>query len=186
MHTVVVTAEQPTDAGAPVAVGVPVPPGHPAGPGRDDEIEAVMAAMRLLVGISAGSVAEVEDLVTLPQLRVLVMVASRGPMNLGAVARGLGVHPSNATRACDRLVNADLLSRRDDPADRRNLVLELTPSGQELVGRVMDRRRRAISAVLDRMSAEHRQALVPVLQSFAAAGGEIPDSAVWALGWTTR
>ena len=62
----------------------------------------------------------------------------------------------------------------------------LTPSGQELVGRVMDRRRRAISAVLDRMSAEHRRALVPVLQSVAAAGGEIPDSAVWALGWTTR
>jgi DNA-binding MarR family transcriptional regulator len=173
VHTVGVTAEQPTDGRAPAVVA-------------DDEVEAVMAAMRLLVGISAGSVAEVEDLVTLPQLRVLVMVASGGPMNLGAVARGLGVHPSNATRACDRLVDAGLLDRRDDPADRRNLVLELTPDGQALVGRVMDRRRRAIAAVLDQMAPRPRRALVPVLRSFAAAGGEVPDSAVWALGWTTR
>lgn len=169
------TAEHPTDRRPPVVAD-----------GARDEVEAVMAAMRLLVGISAGSVVEVEDVVTLPQLRVLVMVASRGPMNLGAVARGLGVHPSNATRACDRLVHAALLSRSDDPADRRNLVLELTPDGRDLVARVMDRRRRAIVAVLDRMTEAHRRALVPVLQSFAAAGGEIPDSAVWALGWTTR
>lgn len=145
----------------------------------------MLAAMRLLVGISAGSVAEVEDLVTLPQLRVLVMVASRGAMSPGAVARELGVHPSNVTRACDRLVTAGLLSRHDDPADRRNLLLELTAPGLALVERVMDRRRAAIADVLREMPAAHRQALVPVLQSFAAAGGEIPDSAVWALGWTT-
>jgi DNA-binding MarR family transcriptional regulator len=114
------------------------------------------------------------------------MVQSRGPMNLNAVARGLTVHPSNATRACDRLVQAGLLSRRDDPADRRNLLLELTDGGRRLVARVMDRRRSAIAEVLREMSPVHRRALVPVLQSFAAAGGEIPDSAVWALGWTTR
>lgn len=76
-------------------------------------------------------------MVTLPQLRLLVMVSSRGPLNLGAVAAGLGVHPSNATRAVDRMVGAGLLSRSDDPTDRRNLVLELTPAGQALVDQVM-------------------------------------------------
>jgi DNA-binding MarR family transcriptional regulator len=176
VHTVPVTRGQSPD-GRPVAAPEET---------RSAEIEAVMAAMRLLVGISAGSVVEVEDIVTLPQLRVLVMVQSRGAMNLGTVARGLGVHPSNATRACDRLVGAGLLSRRDDPADRRNLLLELTVPGRELVARVMNRRRAAIADVLEQMSTAHRRALVPVLQSFAAAGGEIPDSAVWALGWTTR
>jgi hypothetical protein len=43
---------------------------------------------------------------TLPQLRVLVVIASRGPQNLAGVAQGLGVHSSNATRACDKLVEA--------------------------------------------------------------------------------
>jgi DNA-binding MarR family transcriptional regulator len=139
----------------------------------------------LLVAISAQSVAAVDDVVTLPQLRVLVMVSSRGPLNLGAVAGGLGVHPSNATRAVDRMVGAGLLSRSDDPTDRRNLVLELTPAGQALVDKVMNERRSAIAKILDRMPASRRRALVPVLRSFAVAAGEVPAEAAWSLGWTT-
>lgn len=149
------------------------------------DVEAVMLAARVLIGVSAQSVAAVEDLVTLPQLRVLVMVSSRGSLNLGAVAAGLGVHPSNATRAVDRLVVAGMLSRKDDPTDRRNLVLELTPEGRALVERVMSERRAAVAQILARMPASRRRALVPVLRAFAAAGGEVPADAVWSLGWTT-
>jgi DNA-binding MarR family transcriptional regulator len=158
-----------------------------ASPQRDemDDVDAVMLAARVLVGVSARSVALVEDDVTLPQLRLLVMVASRGPLNLAAVAAGLGVHPSNATRACDRLVTAGLLDRRDNPADRRHLLLELTPSGRALVARVMDQRRAAIAEILGRMPRSRRRELVGVLRSFAAAAGELPDREVWALGWTT-
>jgi DNA-binding MarR family transcriptional regulator len=130
-------------------------------------------------------VAAVDDVATLPQLRVLAMVSNRGPLNLGAVATGLGVHPSNATRAVDRMVGAGLLSRSDDPTDRRNLVLELTPAGQALVDKVMNERRSAIAKILDRMPASRRRALVPVLRSFAVAAGEVPAEAAWSLGWTT-
>ncbi|MDT7574194.1 MAG: hypothetical protein QOH17_527 [Pseudonocardiales bacterium] len=151
----------------------------------NDDVEAVMAAARVLVAVSAQSVAAVEDIVTLPQLRVLVMVASRTAPNLNAVANGMGVHPSNATRTVDRLVLAGLLDRRDDPTDRRNLVLELTESGRELVKQVMDQRRAAIAAVLDRMPPGRRRSLVPVMRAFAEASGETPDDAVWSLGWTT-
>ena len=101
------------------------------------------------------------------------------------MARGLGVHPSNATRACDRLVAAGLLDRRDDPADRRNLQLQLTGRGQALVDEVMDRRRHAIAEVLARMPALQRTALVPVLVTFADAAGEMEDEHMWSLGWTT-
>ncbi|MHA6783703.1 MarR family winged helix-turn-helix transcriptional regulator [Pseudonocardia saturnea] len=154
---------------------------------RDDgvEIETVLAATRVLVAVSAQSVASVDDIVTLPQLRVLVMVASRGGLNLGAVAAGLGVHPSNATRAVERLVVAGFLDRRDDPTDRRNLVLELSVEGRALVDRVVDERRSAIARILERMPPSRRRALVPVLRAFAAAAGEVPDGAVWSLGWTT-
>lgn len=150
-----------------------------------EDVEAVMAAARVLVAVSARSVAAVDDVVTLPQLRVLVMVASRGALNLAAVAAGLGVHPSNATRAVERLVVAGLLDRRDDPQDRRNLVLELAPAGRALVDRVMDDRRVAIAQILERMPAGRRRALVPVLRSFAAAGDELSEDAAWALGWPT-
>jgi DNA-binding MarR family transcriptional regulator len=153
--------------------------------GWADDVEATMLAARALVAISAESVAAVEDVVTPPQLRVLVMIASRGALNLGAVARGLEIHPSNATRACDRLVAAGLLDRRDDPADRRNLQLQLTDAGRRLVDRVMDRRRHAVAEVLGRMPALQRTALVPVLVTFAEAAGEVADQHLWSLGWTT-
>ena len=150
-----------------------------------DDVEATMLAARALVAISAQSVAAVDDTVTPPQLRVLVMIASRDSLNLGPVARGLGVHPSNATRTCDRLVTAGLLDRRDDAADRRNLQLTLTDQGRRLVDEVMDRRRHAIAGVLERMPALQRAALVPVLTTFAEAAGELPDEHLWSLGWTT-
>ncbi len=151
----------------------------------EDDVEAVMAAARVLVAVSAQSVAAVEDIVTLPQLRVLVMVASRTAPNLNAVATGMGVHPSNATRTVERLVSAGLLHRSDDPTDRRNLVLELTGRGRELVEGVMEQRRAAIAAILDRMPPGRRRSLVPVMRAFAEAGGETSDDAVWSLGWTT-
>jgi len=131
-------------------------------------------------------VASVEDRVTLPQLRVLVMIASRGPQNLASVAAGLGVHASNGTRMCDKLVNAGLLHRSDDPTDRRNLVLQLTPPGRQLVESMTEYRRAAIANVLAKVPAQLRSDLVPALLAFAGGAGEIPASEAWALGWTTE
>ena len=139
------------------------------------QADAVMRAARVLVGVVARSVAEVEDLVSLPQLRVLVLVASRGRLNLGQVAEALGVHPSNATRTVDRLVVAGLLGRAEDAHDRRYLVLELTSKGHDVVQRVMEYRRAAILAVMENMSASRRRALAAALESFAEAAGERSD-----------
>lgn len=159
---------------------------HRDGP-TAEQVDAVMLATRVLVAVSAQSIAAIEDQVTLPQFRVLVMIASWGPQNLRTVAEGLGVHPSNTTRTCDRLVAAGFLSRRDNPADRRNLVLELTANGRELVEGVTRLRRDAIAAVLARMPRHSRDMLATALTGFADAGGEIDiDAGAWALGWTTE
>jgi DNA-binding MarR family transcriptional regulator len=145
-----------------------------------------MLAARAIIAITARSVAALDAQVTLPQLRVLVMVASRGPLNLGAVANGLGVHASNATRVCDRLVGGGFLTRRDDPSDRRNLLLELTTGGRELVDTMNANRRSQIEAVLSQMPPSRRGGLSPRLRAFAEAAGELPDTDAWALGWTTE
>jgi DNA-binding MarR family transcriptional regulator len=162
-----------------------IPPGADATRPSAEQIDAVMLAARVLVAVSAQSVASVEDQVTLPQLRILVMIASRGPQNLTSLAQGLGVHPSNATRACDKLVDASLIQRSDDPTDRRNLVLRLTASGQQLIHTMNEHRRAAIEKVLAKMPARLRNELTPALLAFAEAAEEIPAGA-WTLGWTTE
>lgn len=89
-----------------------------------------MRASRALVGIAAASIAEVDNFVTVPQLRVLVFIDTRGPQNLAAVAAALEVNPSNASRTCDRLIKSRLLHRREAPDDRRHVTLTLT-EGEE-------------------------------------------------------
>ncbi len=52
--------------------------------------EVVITATRALVGVAARSLAEVNDDVTLPQYRVLVLLDGRGPQTMGELAEALG------------------------------------------------------------------------------------------------
>lgn len=137
-----------------------------------DQVEAVLRASRVLVGITAASIAEVDEVVTVPQLRVMMMLATRGPLNLLGVAGGLGVAPSNASRICDRLLKLGMIDRRDDPADRRQLELTLTAEGSALIDRVVRHRRTAIRRILRKMEPDQRDRLAAALDSFATAAGE--------------
>ena len=148
------------------------------------QVDAVMRASRALVGIAAASIAEIEHLVTVPQLRVLVMVATRGPLNLAAVASGLEVSPSNASRICDRLMKAGFLDRREDPVDRRNITLTLTEAGRSLVNQVSRHRRTAIQRVLRNMDPRKREQLTASLDQFATAAGEPAGDAQLTLIWS--
>jgi DNA-binding MarR family transcriptional regulator len=143
-----------------------------------DQIDAVLRATRALVGIAAASMASVEANVTLPQWRVLVMVDSRGPLNLAAVAAGLDVNPSNASRICDRLIKAGWLDRQEAPADRRNITLSLTAAGRQLVTKAVRYRRRAITRVLRRVAPKERELIAKTFDSFATAAGEPTHDAV--------
>ncbi|HZL05508.1 MAG TPA: MarR family transcriptional regulator, partial [Coriobacteriia bacterium] len=53
-----------------------------AGVGVDEFVTAVLTASRVLVGVSARSLAEVEETVTVTQFRTLVVLDSRGEINL--------------------------------------------------------------------------------------------------------
>ncbi|GAA3605623.1 MarR family winged helix-turn-helix transcriptional regulator [Microlunatus ginsengisoli] len=138
------------------------------------DVDAVMRAARVISAIIAGSVAQTDDAVTMPQLRALVLVATRAEVNASAVAHSLSIHLSNASRLCDRLVQAGWLDRRQSSDDRRNLVLSLTPAGSRLLASVMDHRRRAFAAILLRMPTAGRAALIAGLNEFADTAGE-PD-----------
>ncbi len=161
----------------------------PDGGARDTDVEevtdAVLAASRVLVGVAAQSIATVEAAMGVTQFRALVIIASRGPMHSAALAAAMGVHPSNATRTCDRLVEAKLMDRRDNPADRRHLLLTLTKKGYRFVDGVMERRRVLIRQIIDKMPTDGRQQLADVLNEFAAAGGEPAERDLWSVGWIT-
>ncbi|WP_225729383.1 MULTISPECIES: MarR family transcriptional regulator [unclassified Nocardia] len=131
-----------------------------------------MTASRLLVALSARSIAYVDESITIPQFRTLVILSTRGPSKIATLAGLLNVQPSTATRMVDRLVAADLLDRKPNPESRRELIIELTTRGREVVDAVTARRRAEIADVVQRMPAADRSGLVRALNAFSAAGGE--------------
>ncbi|QHC22773.1 MarR family winged helix-turn-helix transcriptional regulator [Streptomyces sp. GS7] len=134
---------------------------------------AVMAASRLLVAVSARSLASIDDSMTLPQLRALVVLESCEPLKLAAMAATLGVNPSTAMRMVVRLEAAGLVDRRPNPDNRREVVLRLTGEGRALVERVLAHRRGRIRALVCRLPAAQRAVLVPALRALTHAAGEL-------------
>jgi DNA-binding MarR family transcriptional regulator len=149
----------------------------------DDVVDAVLRASRVLVSVAARSLAGISDTVTLPQYRALVVLASRGPQNAGALADALGVHVSTLTRLCDRIVKKGLIARRESSSNRRQVELSLTTRGRRLVRSVTERRRREIAAIVARVPRSGRAAMVRALQTFGDAAGETAETA-WLPGWS--
>jgi DNA-binding MarR family transcriptional regulator len=144
---------------------------------------AFLAASRALVGVAARSLGAIEDSITLPQYRALVLLASHGEENVGALADALAIHPSTATRLCDRLARKGLIERNTSVESRREVTLTLTDAGRALLRVVTQRRLREINKIVARLDPKVRRAAIDALNTFADAAGEIPDEA-WKLGWT--
>lgn len=136
--------------------------------------DALLTASRLLIAISASSIASVDDGITIPQFRTLVILSNHDPINLATLAGLLGVKPSATGRMVDRLVNAGLIDRLPHPTSRRELLATLTPRGRKVVRQVTARRRAEIARVVEKMPVAERHDLVRALTAFASAGGEPP------------
>jgi DNA-binding MarR family transcriptional regulator len=63
------------------------------------------------------------------QAKVLYLAAASGGMHMSELATRLGVSISTTSGLVERLVDHGLLARHDDPADRRQVVVTITPTG---------------------------------------------------------
>jgi DNA-binding MarR family transcriptional regulator len=72
--------------------------------------------------------------ITFPQLRILFRVRLNPDIDLRSLADGLEISPSAASQQVDKLVERGLISRTEDPQDRRRLRLSLTAQGEDAAG----------------------------------------------------
>ena len=142
----------------------------------DPVVDALLRASRALVSITTRSLSAVNEDVTLPQFRSLVVLATAGPQTVSALADRLAVHASTMTRMCNRLVTRGLVVRAPSAVDRREVVIALTTMGTSVVETVMAARRKEIDEVVRRMGDDDRAAVVVALNKFSHAAGEAPNS----------
>jgi DNA-binding MarR family transcriptional regulator len=153
-----------------------------APPNGEQLVDAVLSASRVLVAIAARSLADVGEEVTLPQYRSLVVLASRGPQGVAALAEAVAVSSPTASRMCERLFKKGLVTRRADRHDRRQVRIALSPAGRRLVDAVTARRRTEIEQLVASIPAGSRSAVVSALGHLTETAGEVPEQD-WSTGW---
>ncbi|MDD5289500.1 MAG: MarR family transcriptional regulator [Dehalococcoidales bacterium] len=107
--------------------------------------------------------------ITIAQLKSLFFISNRGSTNLMHLAAALGVTPTNTTGIIDRLLKQGLVSRTENPQDRRMLVLRVTKKGEELLTKLREKRRSYWKDVLDSMNIDELTTLFQCLTSLSAA-----------------
>ncbi|MFF4893632.1 MarR family winged helix-turn-helix transcriptional regulator [Micromonospora chersina] len=148
----------------------------------DTVLQALMLASRAFVGLAARSLAAVEEDVTLPQFRALVVLAERGPQRTVDIAEELQVNPSTGTRMLDRLIRKGLVRRTRSSRDRRVVHVRLTQAGSDVVDRVMAHRRAEMTRLIEATAELWQPAVTEALAAFAVAAGEVSEQDWW-LGW---
>jgi DNA-binding MarR family transcriptional regulator len=124
----------------------------------DDEREAaiarIMGARRRMAHLFAFTRSDpmLTANLTMPQFRLLLVLALRGGAASHDLAESMGVSLATITGIVDRLAAQDLVTRREDPRDRRVRRVELTAAGRGLFDDIAAAGTASQRRLLDRLS----------------------------------
>jgi DNA-binding MarR family transcriptional regulator len=105
--------------------------------------------------------------ITAPQMYVLFYVKRKGKCKLSDIADKVEVKPSAVTVMIDRMERAGYVVRRDDPADRRSILVELTASGEKMLAQAVSLRNEIIHEYFTRLTPDERTVLTGLLEKLA-------------------
>ena len=92
--------------------------------------------------------------VTMPQFKTLMLVTASQGMAVGQLAKALGVGLPTVSGIVDRLHEQGLVTRSEDPEDRRVTRIAPTNEGRTIVETVYDRGRSHWLRLLERLTDE--------------------------------
>lgn len=109
---------------------------------------------------------------TMAQLVTLYALEHSGTRSVSAIASCLRLSPAATSHLVNRLVGVRLVKRVEDPSDRRQKRVSITPGGRRLIDRVQRERTREMAQVVARLSAGVRsqvgRVLVRVIQELSS------------------
>lgn len=106
---------------------------------------------------------------TLPQLRVLLVLRAHPGTATHELSSKLGVTMSTISGLVDKLVRAGLVERCQDPDDRRVVPLRLTEQGEALVGEVRQINQTYLESLISLLGPEDVERATPLLERLAEA-----------------
>lgn len=107
---------------------------------------------------------------TMPQLKVVLLLFLNGPSRMSVIASELGVSLATATGVVDRLVERNNVLREGDPEDRRVVLCRLSEEGEKLISGLWQLARGRTRALLMAIALPQLLLLVEVLEALLQAG----------------
>jgi len=118
--------------------------------------------------------------ISLTEIIVLGHLFNYGPLTPREIADWLGFSTGATTGVIDRAERAGFVSRRANPADRRSVVVRLTPSGKRALGWIYDETNQYLAEALAGHSDDQLAELATVMrlvgESLQVATPELPTS----------
>jgi DNA-binding MarR family transcriptional regulator len=100
-------------------------------PSTEDALAAYKKLHRAMLNSSASKWRDLD--ISMQQLRAIYFLRDEEEASVGRLAELFGIGLPGASLLADRLVRAGYVERREDPADRRRVLLSLTRVGLRLV-----------------------------------------------------
>jgi DNA-binding MarR family transcriptional regulator len=97
------------------------------------------------------------------QLSVLAVIETHGPLTLGEVAEHERLAPPSITRTVGKLEADGLVTRLDDPSDRRVVRVEATGLGAELIAESRRKKTAWLTGRVGELDGDDRRRLVDAL-----------------------
>ena len=91
---------------------------------------------------------------TVAQLRVLLLLHTEGQSRMSSIASNLGIAVSTVTGITDNLVKKELVTRQDDPEDRRVVICSLSMKGQKIMNHIWIQGQLQMKKLLNGLSPE--------------------------------
>ena len=130
-------------------------------------MSAYEALHQRLVAVHTPDVVDMS--LTLAQMKVIYVAVASGPLTMGALAERLGTSLSSTSGAVDRLVRKGLLARREDASDRRQVLVEPTPTALEQIERMSELGRSRLREMLASMPASDVKTVESAIRLMTAA-----------------
>lgn len=106
---------------------------------------------------------------TMPQMKVLMILSSRKEATVGTLAETMGASLSNMTGILDRLVTQGLVERVPSQSDRRSILIRLTDNARQIFRQLNQSGFERFNLIIDNLTSEDREIVERGLRILAIA-----------------
>ena len=143
--------------------------------GRDDALKLFVVLNRAATAVTAAAQANVaRHGLSLAEFAALEALYHKGPLLVGELQRAVLKSSGGITYLVDRLVERELVERRESPEDRRARYAALTAEGIAFMDRIFPEHARCLAQASAGLTPQEQRQAIELLKALGKGAQEAP------------